>query len=435
MNSERNVLLIQLPSPYLLIEKWIIPNQLCYLREYLVKMGADDVEILNLAGEEKYLDKIPLNFKYYCLSFFTPQFGIAVEISDYIKKKSNGIIIAGGHHVTALPEESLKKTSIDIVVRGEGEKTLFEIVSGKDISAIQGITYKDEEKGRITSNERRELSRDIDDFDFDKYPGMIIDEPHSKYQMSLITSRGCPFSCAFCDSRKFWKQSVRFNSVDYVIDALEYLRSLGINDFRFEDDNFDLKYNRLEGVCQNLRKNKTKWSCMMRSENVTEDKIELMKQSGCVRIAIGVESASDKILKLISKKETVETHKKACKIISEAGIKIHAFLMAGLPGETQETVNETLKFIKTQPVDSYVISTFVPFPGTDIWNDPQTYQYEFDKDGYFDNFTLLSKNKMTPSVSKSSGKIAVYHKQLFDACAEKNTVVRSFNIARAAGSL
>jgi radical SAM superfamily enzyme YgiQ (UPF0313 family) len=436
IGSMKKLLLIQPPSPFLLIEKWLIPNQLFYLREFLVSQGVGGIDILNLSGVKNFLKKIPLNYEYYGISFFTPQFKIASDISAYIKENSKGVIIGGGHHVTALPEESLEKSSLDVVVRGEGEQSLLQIITGQKLSQIDGITYRND-NGAIKNNPERKLIQNIDNLpfpnydsvNFEEYPGMKTNGNHSKFQMSLMTSRGCPYSCAFCASRKFWRQKARFNSSGYVIAALDYLRSLGINQFRFDDDNFDLKLSRLERICADLRKHKSVWTCMMRSENVTKEKIQLMKHSGCSWIALGVETGSNKLLRFINKSETVENHKQACKIISKAGINVLAYLMVGLPGETQETVNKTVDFIKTQPVDKYTTSMFVPFPGTEIWENPDAYHFKFDPDPYYENFTLLSKEKMTPSVSKNYEKIAKFHKQVMDACKDKNTIHHSFDLA------
>ena len=117
-------------------------------------------------------------------------------------------------------------------------------------------------------------------------------------------------------------------------------------------------------------------------------------------------------------------------IIKEYGIKIKGFLISGLPGEDQSTVDETIHFIKTQPVDYFTVSTFTPFPGTEIWKSPERFNYVFNKQESFDNFLMLSKERITRAVSKNSDMVYHFHKQLLEASAERDTGIRSFNVAR-----
>jgi len=407
-----------LPSPYLLVEKWIVPLHLYYLGAYLKKKGFTDVSVVNLAGVEDYCGAIPPGGQYYGMSVFTPQYRLACEVSEFIKNHLGGTVIAGGHHATALSAETLADSSIDIVARGEGEQTLFDIVSEKPLSQIAGVSYK--KNSRIIHNPDRTPAADIDEFgfpdidqiDFQEYPGMILDKNGQKYEMSLITSRGCPFDCAFCASKQFWNRKVRFHSAKYVIDVLDRLYYHGINAFRFEDDNFDLNKGRLKKILAHLKKRQSIWSCTMRSNNVTDETMAMMKESGLTDVALGIESASNRILKLINKKETVETHIRAIEIIN------------------QESVNQTIRFVREQPIDSYTVSTFVPFPGTDIWCHPEHYGYSFDKNQCFEKFAFLHNRNDNLSVSNKAREMQHYHQQLYDACAEKNTAVLSHKVAQ-----
>lgn len=434
----KKIALIQLPSPYLLVEKWIVPLHLYYLKAYLNKKGFENVEVINLAGIKDYKGKIPANCDYYGISVFTPQYSLAKEVSTYIKKNFNGVIVGGGYHITALAVESVKNLDIDIAVIGEGEHTLFEIVSGNPLKEIAGIVYKENSEEIV--NPPRQFHQNIDDFpfpdvgkiNFNEYHGMVLDKKGKRYEMPIITSRGCPFICAFCASSKLWKRIVRFHSAEYVIDTLNRLYSYGINDFRFVDDNFDLNKSRLKIILEHLKKLGSRWGCGMRSANVNPEIISLMKESGVTEISLGIESGSNKILELINKNETVEDHIRAIKIIKEYDVSIKGFLMSGLPGEDQSTVNETIRFIKEQPVDYYTLSTFTPFPGTDIWECPERFNYVLDKTKDYDSYAFLSKDRINTSVAKDVEKRAFYRQQLLDACADikKDTIVRSFNVAR-----
>lgn len=432
----KKIVLIQLPSPYLLVEKWIAPLNLYYLQAYLKKMGFKNVNVINLAGIEDYLRALPPDADYYGISAFTPQFHLACAVSDFIKKQFGGTVIAGGHHVTALPEESLAHSSIDIVVRGEGEHALLDIVSQKPRAQVAGISYK--ENSRIIHNPSRTPAADIDEFpfpdideiNFQEYPGMILNKNAQKYEMSLLTSRGCPFDCAFCASKKFWDRKVRFFSAEYIIGVLDQLYYRGINAYRFEDDNFDLNKPRLKKILAHLRKRQSSWGCCMRSENVNHETMAEMKDSGLTDVALGIESASDKILKLINKKETLETHLRAIEIIKQYDIRIKAFIMSYLPGEDQNTVAETVRFLQEQPIDSYTVSVFVPFPGTDIWDHPERYGYIFDRNQCYENFAFLNNRTDKLSVADNAIQMRHYHEHLFNACPEKNTAVRSHQVAQ-----
>ncbi len=429
----KKIALIQLPSPYLLVEKWVVPLHLYYLKAYLNKMGFKKVIVIDLGGTKDYKSEIPSDCDYYGISVYTPQYHLSREVSAYIKDNFVGTIIAGGPHITALSEESLRDSRIDIAVIGEGECTLFDIVSGVKLNEIPGIAYKDDSKIKI--NPPRTFHHNIDDFpfpdvsqmDISQYRGMFLSK--NKYEMAIMSSRGCPYSCAFCFNKKAWRSKVRFNSSEYVINVLNKLYDCGINDFRFMDNNFDLNYPRLTKILKHLKSLKSKWKCSMRSENVTPKIISLMKESGLVEVSLGIESGSDKILKIINKGESVKEHIKAIETLKEHNIIVKAFIMSGLPGEDQTTVDETIKFIKESSVDLFTLFTFVPFPGTDIWEYPKRFNYFFDKNKNYDNYNILSKNKDNPSISKDEDKLSYYRKELFDACVEKNTVVHSFKIA------
>ena len=436
MTFDKKIVLIQLPSPFLLVEKWIAPLHLYYLQAFLRQRGFENVSVVNLGGIEDYTREIPADGDFYGISIFTPQYRSACEVSEYIKNHLGGIVIGGGHHITALPEESLRNSGIDIAVMGEGELSLFEIVTCKDLQDIPGIAYK--ENSHIVCNPPRPFHPnldefpfpDIDEIDFQQYPGMVLDKNAGIYEMSIITSRGCPYDCAFCASKAFWKRTVRFHSADYVMNAIDALHDRGINEFRFVDDNFDLNKPRLRKILARLKDRQSKWSCGMRSENVTHQTMAMMKESGLTEVSLGIESASNKILKLINKRETVETHIRAIEIIKQYDIDIKAFLMSHLPGEDQSTVDETVRFVRDQPIDCYTVSTFVPFPGTDIWQHPERYGYSFDRNQSYDAFACLNNNNDNLSVSCDAEKTSRYHKQLFDACAEKNTGVRSLHVAQ-----
>jgi anaerobic magnesium-protoporphyrin IX monomethyl ester cyclase len=425
--------LIQPPSPYLVIEKWGLPLGLLYLKTFLEKQN-HHVELINLAGVRDYLEAIPIDGDIYGISVFTPQHELAIEIGSYLKNTTGALLVAGGHHVTALPEEFLKGSDFDIVVRGEGEFTFSDICNGKDMKEISGISYKQGDK--IIHNPDRGFPKNIDIIPFpsfdginlDEYTGVYINQPHSRYRVDIMTSRGCPYNCAFCSSSHFWKRQVRFHSAEYVVEYLAFLYKKGINDFTFADDNFALKYPRLEKICRKLESLGSEWTCEMRSDSITPELANMIKRGGCHMVSLGIESGSDKVLQLINKQVTVEDHKRAVSILKKAGLEIKGFLMVGLPGEDQEAINDTVHFIQEQPVDYYTISTFVPYPGTAIWNHPEFYNYDLDRDIRYGGYCSLSNDLHIRSAAKNYKEIDKHREILIEALGEKCTNLRSFKI-------
>ncbi len=425
--------LIQPPSPYLLIEKWSLPLGLLYLKAFLEKQK-HRVEVVNLAGIRNYNEAIPLDADIYGVSIFTPQHQLAIEIGRFLKT-TGALLVAGGHHVTAIPQEFLEGSDFDIVVRGEGEFILSDIVSGKDLKEINGISYKQGDK--IIHNPDKDYHKNIDDIpipDFDsinldEYGSAYINQPHSKYRVDVMTSRGCPRNCAFCSSSHFWKRRVRFHSAEYVTEYLDFLYKRGINDFSFADDNFALGYSRLEKICRKLESLGSKWTCAMRSDSVTPELANMIKRCGCQRVSLGIESGSDKVLQLINKQTTVEDHKRAVSILKKTGLKVLGFLMVGLPGEDEEAINDTIHFIEEQPVDYYTISTLVPYPGTAIWSHPELYDYELDRDMPYGEYCSLSEDLHIRSVTENYKETDKHREMLIKALGNKCTNIRSFETA------
>ncbi len=424
------IVLIQPPSPYLKIQRWDLPLCLMYLRGYLQKQG-HKVKIQNLEGITNYLGAIDLDADIYGVTIFTPQHSLAIEIGNYIKSKTKALLVAGGHHVSAIPYEFLNASPYDIVVRGEGEFTMAEICAGVALEQIKGISYK--RKGEIVSNPDREFFKDIDvipfptidDINLEEYGRVYINKPHSKYSMDVMTSRGCPRACAFCASSSFWKRRVRFHSVEYVFEYLDYLHDRGINDFVFIDDNFVLKRSRLEIICEKLKSMGSVWGCSTRSDCVTPELAKLLKDSGCQKVCLGIETGSNRLLDLMYKQTTVEKHANAAHILKDVGLTVLGFLIVGLPSETEEDVRMTMKFIKEQPVDYYTISTFVPYPGTPIWRNPENYGYAFDKSRPYDEYCTLSKDFDVKAIGYDYEKVNRHRRMLVSALQEKCTNISS----------
>jgi radical SAM superfamily enzyme YgiQ (UPF0313 family) len=288
------------------------------------------------------------------------------------------LTLMGGPHVTVLDKEALNECrNLDIVVRGEGERTLLEIaklVSEKDlknIKDIQGITYR--RGNQIIQTRDRPFIEDIDSlprpahhhFDTNMYKLFGVN------YMPIITSRGCPSACTFCLANKMCGQAFRGRSPIKVVDELEWLRDeYHAGAFAFYDDTFTFDLKRTFAICDEMIKRglDLPWDCRTRVDRVNKELLSKLKQANCQLIHFGVESGSPEMLKLMRKGTTVELNSKAIRWTKEAGISVAVSLVIGYPTETPQMLNQTIDFLyKTKPDYVYMCEA-VPYPGTELAN-------------------------------------------------------------------
>jgi radical SAM superfamily enzyme YgiQ (UPF0313 family) len=290
-----------------------------YIDEITHKTSRVWVDFMNVLREFKP--------DYVGISMLTAKYGSAIEIGKIVKKYNSEILVfVGGVHPTLQPTETLKEPYFDIVVVGEGEKTVTELIktleSNTALSSVKGICYK--ENDTILQNSPRPLINDIDVILFPDFSLLYRFEEHSPvYFNSILTSRGCPFKCTYCASNKLWGRKVRFRTPENVFEEIKYrYNKFGVRKFRFNDDTFTLNRQRLEKLCELIIKfkeeMKIKWMCDTRADQLNENTLKIMKNAGCTDINIGVESGSEKILDFIQKGESLETIKNAFFIAKEA---------------------------------------------------------------------------------------------------------------------
>lgn len=293
------------------------------------------------------------------ISATTPSFPRAVEIIKLVKKASDAKVFLGGVHVTFRPEEGLEYA--DLVIRGEGELTLLDILDEKPLEEIKGISFKKD--GKIIHNEDRELIEDLDSLPFPAYELF----PLEKYEiMSIATSRGCPYSCIYCSASEFWKHRVRFRSPENVFEELKLVKKLGFTKIRFMDSIFTLKKERVLRICELIRDMGFKWSCEIRADLIDDEILKAMKEAGCFLVCIGVDSGSQKVLDACNRRIKVEDMKKAFMLARKHGIKTRAYVTFGFPGETKETVIETIRFLEEIKPDRILLSLATAYPGTKL---------------------------------------------------------------------
>lgn len=312
----------------------------------------------------------------------TPVFERAAAIARGIRERLPGsVIVIGGAHVTAAWREALAEGVFDAGVIGEGEITLLELVRHirsrglTGLEAVRGVVFRD--GNRVAAAPAREFIRDLDTLPYPArhllpHPARYHPTPASYRRLPLgimITSRGCPQRCTFCD-RAIFGNTYRSRSAANVLDEVdELLGRYGCREVRFFDDCFALDKKRVSEICAGLRKRgrRVPWTCLTTVGSVDRDILREMRSSGCWQVLFGLESGSDRMLKLLRKGATVDQNIRAVSMAKEAGLSVRADFICGTPGETRESMTETLQFALASGVDYAHFNKFVPFPGTELY--------------------------------------------------------------------
>lgn len=357
------------------------------------------------------------------------------------------LLVSGGPLPTCKPQLFLR--DFDVVVRGEGEQTIVELMhafaEGSDFCQLPGLVYKSDEewpeKGDLIFTPERSFLRDLDKVDFpsrDLLPNQAyIDYGKAKYGYSIttvMTSRGCPFCCEFCSNVVFGG-SYRERSPENIVDEIESVLALGYDRISFSDDVFTMKKERTVRVCKEIirRGLKFNWECLGRVDSIDYFTALQMKDAGCTRIYFGIESANERILELMNKQITVEQAQLAVNTAHQAGLQVGAFFILCYPGETDESVLQTLHFTTTLPIDYLGLSMPYPLPGTGLfkrveerikrdWHQGEnlftSHSLIFDADfSEFKMWFAILKGQVQFEIKKRMGKLA----PLFLPVIEKST--------------
>lgn len=312
----------------------------------------------------------------------------AAVLADMVKKRSpDTVILIGGPHVSAAPAETMVRyPQFDVAFIGESENTLPAYLeadlAGKNLGEVKGIFFRSPAGPKYTG--RREFITAMDDLPFPAW-GLLPDMKRhyqpavTNYKRlpyaSLVTSRGCPGQCIFCD-RSVFGNRIRAFSAEYIIKMIKTLMNdYGVKEICFYDDNFLLLKDRLKKFCELLKKEKLDliWSCSARIDTVDKDTLRMIKEAGCWQIGYGIESGSDAILKLMRKNITVSKIQEIIRQTKEAGLLIRGYFILGNPGETEKTLSETLQFMKKLPIDDLLVEYMTPYPGCELYNDIEKY--------------------------------------------------------------
>lgn len=388
------------------------PLSLCYIASYLLKYGKQ-VDILDAAKlrlsiidiNKKILEYAPDIVGFHTV---TPYINLVRILASEVKSAwPNILVIAGGPHFVGDPISDIKDSQLDIAVVGEGEQTSLEIIEAMEqskiddfllniASNIQGIVYKI--NNNIKVNSPRELINDIDTIPL---PARHLLPPLHTYKVSvaqykrlpstgMLTAIGCPFKCIFCVC-SLSRQKVRKHSVEYVMTEIdELIYRYGIRDVAFIDDVFTLNRKRTYRLCEELakRKNKLVWSSNVRIGLVDKEMLIYMKDSGCWMVLVGIESGNQEILDRIKKQIKLEQAEQLSSWCKEVGLMFHPNFIIGHPGETVDTINQTINFARKLYSHFPLFTIMTPYPGTKLWNIAE--QYGTINKENFDEFCLGS---------------------------------------------
>ena len=365
--------------PYPLTESPIMPLGLSYIAAVLEKNGFE-VKVLDLLVSQYSEEKL-----YRYMAEFRPEvvgatavtmnYPISASILRLCKRYDENVItVIGGPHVTFCAEQTLREAPwIDIVVRGEGEYTMLDIVSGKKLPEIEGLVFRKEDGMVITSN--RPWIENLDELPL---PARHL-FPLSKYSAfgaggSLITGRGCPFNCIFCLGHRMTGRRVRLRNPKLVVDEMQLVQELGFKEIYVEDDLLTLNHAHVHAICDEIvnRGLKIKWNAFSRVDTVNRELLRKMKQAGCFGLLYGVESGNQEILDRAKKKITLEKVRQAVALAKEMGMKAVASFIIGLPGETRDTMRQSYDFAR-QLGTPYGFHVLAPFPGTELREKAEEY--------------------------------------------------------------
>ncbi|MBN2307982.1 MAG: B12-binding domain-containing radical SAM protein [Candidatus Hydrogenedentes bacterium] len=335
---------------------------LAYLAACLEAAGHRACIVDELAGEDVDAELNRFRPDIVGISFMTMLANRAYAIADRIRRERGLTVVLGGAHATALPEEAFEHG--DCVIRGEAELTFPRVL---DAGRVEGIVEASPPADLdALPLPRRDLLRlDAYAAEGDELAGL------SYRTLGVITSRGCPFHCTFCVNSKR-ESRLRFHSPERVVEELEYLVDRHrIESVAFYDELMATDGERFEAICERMIErglNRLKWECQLHTRTVDADTLALMKRAGCVQVAIGFESGSQRILDTVQKHATVEQNLAAARMIREAGLRVRGCFIVGAPGETREDLRATERFIKEARIDFASVHYLTPMPGTVLFD-------------------------------------------------------------------
>lgn len=366
-----------------------MPMNLLYLAASLEKAGIR-TGLVDLSYEKKSIEDcakliVSMRPEFVAVAVhFTFLKDRSLELALAIKRLDPSIrIIAGGVHFTALPEETMRECpAIDIGILGEAEETIIEVIrclkEDGDPGKIKGVIRRNGNGFDVTGP--RNLISDInalpfplfDKLDLSQYAPALYKEKRS-VTLPIMTSRGCPFACSFCD-RTVLGSKVRFYDIDYISNMISMLfEKFHVDCFDLVDENICITKERLEAICRLFKekflKHNIRWGCSMRADSVDQDTGKLLYDAGCRSVSFGIESGSPKMLKTYNKKMDLQKLPDKCRMIRSAGISLAGSIIIGGPGEDERSIADTMELVRKISLDYMFVWYFIPLPGSPIYKD------------------------------------------------------------------
>ncbi len=352
----KDLVLLPLPDRVASNPQMYFPLSLLYIAASAREAGYD-VEVVDCRSD--MVDLPPSRF--YGFSCATPQ----IDEARRIARTLDGITIVGGAHASLLPNDCSR--DFDYVIMGEGEHIILEILEGK---LSKGVYAADRIRDlNALPYPAWDLVDDV--FSTTLFPGERYGE--GPVASTIIGSRGCPFNCAFCGN--VHNRPVIYRSADNILGEIDQLIERGVRYYRFEDDNFTINPQFVK-LCEGLATRDVHYKCHTRSDLLTLPKALMLKDSGCEECGLGVESADDNVLLKIDKQETVTDHLRAARMLKEAGMRVKAYFVTGLPGETDLTLELNKQFAVDADIDKWTVGTFTPYPGCPVYKRPGAFGVE-----------------------------------------------------------
>lgn len=359
------------------------PLGLAYLAAYLRKHGYDTIRIidsqilqLSMAKYRELLTRWRPDF--IGIQVLTPNFGQAIKAANLAKDLDVPCVALGGMHATFLPRETLETSKADLIIRGEGEETIHEVIShleaGKGFENIDGLIYRDLE-GKLQETPIRKPVENLDSLPFPTRDLLPMD----KYKIfgsslpatTMISSRGCPYGCEFCTVTHFYGRRWRTRSPANVVEEMNLIREQGYLAVAFVDDLFAKSPRRVHAICREILKQKLEiyWGVTARADTLDLKTMNLMRRCGCRMFFVGVESGNQEILDSVRKKTTLNSVESFFLNSKKARIDTIASIAFGFPGETKHSILKTIEWvIRVLDPSLALFATATPYPGTPFYD-------------------------------------------------------------------
>lgn len=404
----------QQPTKELLVIPPLPPTDLMYLAAVAEREGLE-AKIADYSQGGNFEEDLQ-NFKpdYLVVNVATPTFKSDLSAMTVAKEICPNIITIakGAAFLTVAFEVMYFQKDLDLILFGEPEDTLKEILQGKPYSEILGLYYRDDLRAKFTGS--RPFIEDLDRLPFPArhlVDNNIYRRPdNNQVQATIKVSRGCPFHCFFCLATPVSGAKVRKRSPENIVEEIrECVNKYGIKNFLFWSDIFNIDKEWVMELCQKIIDSglDITWSANTRADTADEEMAQKMYEAGCRLVSIGVESGSQEMLDKIGKKITLDDVRLTVKIFKKAGIKIYNYFVIGLPWEDEETVEDTIDFAIELDSDFISFYTATPLPGTRF--------YEYAKENKLINSdTSFSSAYFYPSVNThhlSKDKVFELHKK------------------------